>query len=299
LSSPEPAPPACQPPDPHPHAPGFALPPGACDAHAHVFGHPPRYPFRPGRRYTPAAPGLAEYRHVLATLGIAHAVIVQPDLYFDNQVTADALIAAGGAWRGIAKLYPDMDDGEIARLHRIGFRGVRLNGRPGADGLRDMETVAARIAPFGWHIQVHMFAADLPREADRFAALPVPVVFDHFCRPDTDLGVGQDGFRALLDLVGDGKCWAKLSAPNRFAEERPPYAALVPFAHALIAAAPGRLVWGSDWPHSSHEGFMPNDGDLLDLLTLWAPDRTVRDAILHGNPAALYGFAAPSRSTAP
>jgi predicted TIM-barrel fold metal-dependent hydrolase len=265
------------------------IPPGACDCHAHVFG---RYPYRPDRRYTPAAAGLDDYRHVLATLGVTHAVIVQPEIYRDNQATIDALQQARGAWRGIARLDDGMDDTAIARLDGLGFRGVRLNGRNNLAGLRDIETVASRIAPFGWHIQVHMFARDLPRIATRIRGLPVPVVFDHFGRPDTDSGPDQEGFSVLLDLAADGRCWVKLSAPYRITDTRPPYAALTPFARALIAAAPHRLLWGSDWPHSSHSGFMPNDGDLLDGLALWAADRTVRDAILQANPARLYGFPA-------
>ena len=88
----------------------------------------------------------------------------------------------------------------------------------------------------------------------------------------------------------DRRCWVKLSAPNRFRDPRPPYPAVLPYAHALVAAEPSRLLWGSDWPHSRFPGFMPNDGELLDLLALWAPDQAVRRRILVDNPAQLYGW---------
>lgn len=285
--------PACQGPDPTPRKPGFIVPPGACDCHAHVFGPPSRYPYRPNRRYTPAAVGLDEYRRVLTTLGVRHAVVVQPDIYQDNQVTIDALVHAKGAWRGIARWQGGMNDAEIARLHEYGFRGVRLDGRGDGSGLRDLEAIADRIARFGWHVQIHLFARDLPRLAPRLGKLNVPVVLDHFARLDTTAGLQQDGFRALLDLMSGGRCWVKLSAPYRFDDPIPPYAGLFPFARTLIAAAPDRLLWGSDWPHSSHAGFMPNDGLLLDLLAMWAPDAAVQQAILRNNPAQLYGFTEP------
>jgi len=67
---------------------------------------------------------------------------------------------------------------------------------------------------------------------------------------------------------------------------------VTPFAHALLDAAPGRLVWGTDWPHVMVKGRMPNDGDLCDLLSDWVPDPALRQRVLVDNPAALYGFVA-------
>jgi predicted TIM-barrel fold metal-dependent hydrolase len=285
--------PVCQGPDLATRRPALVVPPGAWDCHAHVFGLANRYQFRPHRRYTPAAAGVDAYAQMLTTLGLSHAVVVQPDIYLDNQATIDALRHAGGAWRGIARLYPETDDEELSHLAGLGFRGVRVDGRNELTGLADIETVAARIAPFGWHIQIHLFARDLPRIADRLARLPVPVVFDHFARPNTAGGTGQDGFRVLLDLLDGGNTWVKLSAAGRSTDAPLPYAPILPFAHALVDRAPEHLLWGSDWPHTSHDGAMPNDGDLLDLLAQWAPDAAVRDAILRTNPARLYGSDIP------
>jgi predicted TIM-barrel fold metal-dependent hydrolase len=60
-----------------------------------------------------------------------------------------------------------------------------------------------------------------------------------------------------------------------------------------VAAAPERLVWGSDWPHPTEPvDRKPNDAFLFDLLSEWAPDERTRNAVLVANPSALYGFAA-------
>jgi len=63
----------------------------------------------------------------------------------------------------------------------------------------------------------------------------------------------------------------------------------VPFARALIATAPDRVLWGTDWPHPNVR-HMPDDGDLLDLLTTYAPDEGLRNQILVRNPETLYDF---------
>jgi len=280
-------PPVCQTPDPSPVTVPFALPPGACDCHAHIYGPAERYPYRAGRRYTPAPVGLAEYRAILATLGVARAVIVQPTIYHDNQITLDALEASSGQWRGIAQLKPEVSDSDLQRLDAAGFRGVRMHARTGLD---DLELIAKRVARFGWHVQLHLDARALPDIGARLTRLPVPVVVDHFARIEVRQGIDQPGFRALLTLLESGRCWVKLSAPFRLGDEVSPYAGVLPFARALVAARPDRLIWGSDWPHSSYHGAMPNMGVLLGLVGEWAPDPDTRDLILGSNPARLYGF---------
>jgi predicted TIM-barrel fold metal-dependent hydrolase len=280
-------PPVCQTPDASPVALSFALPAGACDCHAHIYGPPERYPYRAGRRYTPAPVGLAEYRATLAALGVTRAVIVQPTIYHDNQITLDALDASSGQWRGIAQLKPDVSDAELQRLDAAGFRGVRMHTRTGLD---DLELMASRVARFDWHVQLHLDARDLPDIGARLVRLPVPVVIDHFARIVVQQGVDQPGFHALLTLLESGRCWVKLSAPFRLGDEVSPYAGVLPFARALVAARPDRLIWGSDWPHSSYHGVMPNMGVLLGLVGEWAPEPGTRDMILGSNPARLYGF---------
>ena len=285
------APPPCQLPDLSPRRPTIVVPPGACDCHAHIWAPPGRYPYRPNRRHTPAAAGIAEYRHMLAALGLERAVIVQTGIYPDNQVTLDAIGTSNGTWRGIALLKAGVSDREIERLHGAGFRGVRFNPRNEKEtGLNGIEEVAARIKQYGWHLQLHLDARDLTQIGARLERLPTDLVIDHFGHMPTAEGLTHPGFQRLLGMLRERRCWVKLSAPNRFREPRPPYPALIPYAHALIEAAPDRVVWASDWPHSRFKGYMPNDGELLDLLALWAPDAGLRQKILVDNPAQLYDF---------
>jgi 2-pyrone-4,6-dicarboxylate lactonase len=281
----------CAAPDLNPHPPSFTVPQGACDCHAHIFGDPARYPYKTVRRYTPSAATVDDYRHMLKVLGLERAVIVQTGIFHGNDVTYDVLKESGGQWRGIALLDGSVTTQEIARLDDAGFRGVRLNPRNvKADDLKDMETIAQKIAPFGWHLQLHLDARNLTTLAPRLRELPVDIVVDHLGHMPLDAGVDHPGFQELLALLREGRGWVKLSSPNRFGDPRPPYPNVTPYAHALIAAAPDRCVWASDWPHSRFAGDMPNDGDLLDLLSVWAPDATLRKRILVDNPACLYGF---------
>ena len=283
----------CAPPDLNPRKPSIAVPPHACDCHAHIFGPPERYPYKSVRRYTPSAASIDDYRHMLRVLGIERAVIVQVGVHHGNEVTYDALKAAGGKWRGIALLDGSVTTQELARLNDAGFRGVRLNPRNvKTDQLKDMELIAQKIAPFGWHLQFHLDARELNTLADRLRKLPVDIVVDHLGHMPVEAGVDHPGFKALLALLREGRCWVKLSAPNRFGDPLPPYPAVIPYARALVEAAPARCVWATDWPHSRFTGFMPNDADLLEVLALWAPDAAVRKRILVDNPARLYGFPA-------
>ncbi|MDA8048401.1 MAG: amidohydrolase family protein [Rhodospirillales bacterium] len=265
-------------------------PRGACDCHAHVYGPPERYPLRPGGRYTPPAMYLAEYQRMLARLGIDHAVIVQPTVYQDNAATADALAASAGAWRGVAKFTAGGPPTGLPRLDRAGFRGVRVHGIGKEAELDGIEDIARQIAPFGWHIQLHMEARFLQEMESRLRALPVPVVLDHFARVQPEQGPASAAMHALLRLLAGGRCWVKLSGPYLVSKLRSPYPDLVPIAKALVTARPDHMLWGTDWPHPSHETPLPDDTAFLALLATWVPDRATREMILVSNPAALYGF---------
>jgi len=290
--------PICDGPDTQPRKPRLTAPPGAIDCHAHIFGPVARYPFSPKRLFTPPDATLAQYRQLLATLGIARAVLVTPSVYgMDNERQLDTLVEMQGAWRGVAVVATDVAESELERLHRAGFRGVRVNlfAKSGLM-LDDLEAIAARVSPLRWHVQLHADARTLPEIAARLRRLPVDVVFDHMGHIPAAAGVAHPGFSALLELMREGRFWAKLSAPYRLSELRYPWNDVVPFARALISAAPDRLVWGSDWPHPAVPGHMPanfvmpNDGDLLDVLSLWADDPGVQRKILVDNPRRLYDF---------
>lgn len=287
-------------PDPHPRRPRLAAPPGACDCHCHVFGPAERFPYVPERNYTPPDAPLEDFLALLDILGLERAVVVQPSVYgTDNACTEDAIRRMNGRARGVAVIDPDAPEAEVARLDAAGFRGARLNliHTGGSTPLDALEAVAARVAPFGWHVQLYLRGRILPDIAARLAGLPTDVVIDHLGHMDEEEGTGQEGFRALLSLLDTGRCWVKLCA-YRFDHTGAPFDRARPFAQALNAAAPERLVWGTDWPHPDIPGprpgvpgRMPNDGDLLDALGAWFEDPAAIRRILVDNPAALYGFA--------
>lgn len=286
-------PPRCQAPDPHPRRPQHPAPPGAWDCHAHIVGPTERYPLTPDRSYTPPPADRDAYKEVLDTLGLEHAVIVQPSFYgTDNRCTLDALRAEHGRWRGIAVIDPDIDEAALRDMHAAGIRGVRINLLyRGGVGLDVLEPTAKRIRSLGWHMQFLLDGRDLPGLEQRLSGLGVDIVIDHMGHIPTAAGVDDRGFRCLLRMLERRQCWVKLSGAYRVSSRAPDYDDASPFATALIETAADRLVWATDWPHPAINGPMPNDGDLLDLLARWAPDAAVRRRILVENPARLYDAA--------
>lgn len=283
----------CAPPDPAPRRPSFAVPPGACDCHIHIVEDPAVLPLWPVRRYTPHVATLAEYRRTMAALGLARAVIVQPSFYgTDNRATLGPLAVSPRDFRAVVVVDSATPVGTLDDLHVAGARGVRLNLHlPGGVGLADAEALAPTLRRLGWHVQVFAPLAEIVRLRDGLLALGLPLVIDHMAVPPVGDGPKGRDFRVLVDMLRSGSCWVKLSGSYRFTRlARPPYTDVVPFAQALVAADPERLVWGSDWPHTDQRGHMPNDGDLLDELAVWAPDPDIRRRILVDNPARLYGF---------
>ncbi len=285
----------------------FAVPPGACDCHTHVFGDPARFPFTATRTYTPGAALVGEMRAMHRSLRTERVVVVQPSVYgTDNGCTLDALRQLGTRARGVAVIDEGTSDDELDRLERAGIRGIRVNLETAgqtdpAIGRQRFEAATRRVARRRWHIQVFTRPSVIAAIADAVAAAPVPVVFDHFGGAQGALGVTQPGFDALLALMRTGKAYVKISAPYR-GSTPPDYADMAPLAKALIAANPQRILWGSDWPHPNTSPTAPrteagtaprvpvDDVHVLNLLAGWAPDPALRRTILVDNPAALYRF---------
>lgn len=288
--------PPCAAPDFAPRQPQLKIPAGSCDCHAHILGPAARFPFIDERVYTPPDCLLTDYRAMLARLGLTRAVLVQPSVYgTDNRVLLNALEAMQGAWRGVAVVAPDASESMLRELHYAGVRGVRVNvvdvqSNKGVLPLSQLRALAERVAPLGWHMEFLLHVHEFPRLDQQLAAFPVEVVFGHLGYLPTRLGTGDSGFQALLRLLQGGRAWVKLTGPYRLSDTRLPYADVNPFAHALLAAAPQQIVWGSDWPHVMVKGAMPNDGDLLDLLSSWIPDPSIRHQVLVSNPERLYSF---------
>ena len=295
----------CMPPDPNPRKPRFTPPPNSCDTHAHVFGPPEKFPFAPTRQYTPPAAPIEHYLNMLAVIGIDRGVVVQPSAHgFDNTATLDAIAKKGGRFRGIARVDDTTTAEELKRLHEGGIRGVRFNLLDRSAGnikLMVFDRVIERLVEFDWSVDLHIDPKNLMEQEGRIRAIPVPVVFDHLARINPADGLGQEAFQLLLDFLKDERFWVKLTGADKISrtDSRSDkglfYTDVVPFARALIEAAPDRVIWGTDWPHSNIfvPGKTPNDGDLLDLLSEFAPDESVRHKILVDNPSRLYGFDQP------
>ena len=273
-------------------APKRPLPTGACDCHAHVIGDRAAYPLVDDRGYEPAEASLSAYRRMLDRLGMARGVLVTPSVYgTDNSLLCDCLASDPARLRGVAVIADDIDDVELERLHGLGVRGFRVNLRtPGGVDLAVVPKLAARVAPLGWHLQLFIDLGDLPAVRPAVAGLPLPVVIDHMGGAAADLGCDGPGFRDLLALMAGQDVWVKLSGAYRLTDAGAPYEAVRPLAEALLAAAPERLVWGSDWPHVALYDAMPDTGDLLNALLDWCGDGALVERVLVANPARLYGF---------
>jgi 2-pyrone-4,6-dicarboxylate lactonase len=282
------------PPDPNTRRPAYRPPPGACDAHCHVFGPAAKFPYAPDAPYWPPDSPFEALQKLHALLGIERAVIVHASCHgTDMAVTLDALARANGRYRGTAIIDERCTDEDLERMHAGGIRGVRFNfvkhlgGRPNMDFF---QRTVARIRPLGWHLVLHLDAADLIELREVFTRLPLPMVIDHMGRVKAADGLEQPAFQVLLESMKNERCWVKVSGAERVSSTGPPFTDAVPFARALIHAAPERVLWGTDWPHPNVGKYMPNDGDLMDLFSLMAPEPALQQRILVENPARLYGF---------
>jgi len=284
----------CPPGDPAPRKPKFAMPANACDSHAHIFGPASKYPWSTARGYTPPDALPAAYEHLHKTLGVIRGVITQPSVYgTDNSATLDYVAAHPDRLRAIVSVDAAITDRELEAMHAKGARGIRVNlADPGGNPFKsfsELRRVAERLKPLSWHIELllHVHEADMAE----LGTLPVPLSIGHFGYMPTSLGIDHPRYRGFLDRVADGMCWVKLTGPYRITSSRHlPYEDTVPFARALVARRPDRILWGTDWPHPMCPIPMPNDGALADMLLDWVPDKATRKRVLVDNPAELYGF---------
>lgn len=285
------------PPDREPRAPQTQLPPGSIDAHVHVFE--PGYSWSPARDYNPPDSTIGDLEHLHETLGIDRVVLTQPSVYaVDNSAILDAADALNAATpnraRAVAALPFDVSDDELAGLDQRGVRGVRLN-TDNAGGMPlqmdDIPRMADRIGELGWHLEFLFPGSHLMDLMPLFAKIKIPISIGHFAYQPATAGVEAAGFQALLELMKRRNTWMKISGANRVsATDLPPYDDVAPMAHALIKAAPDRIMWGTDWPHPNKFEVNPNDGDLVDAFGDWVEDESMRHRIMVDTPAAFYRF---------
>jgi predicted TIM-barrel fold metal-dependent hydrolase len=252
------------------------------------------FPYHPNRSYTPPDAPKEHLRALHDHLGIERAVIVQASCHGTyNDVVLDAIAFSDGRYRGVAVVDDTFSVDALRRMDDGGIRGVRFNFVKHLEDTPDpdvFDRVIERIEPLGWHVVLHLDAADIVEHEERFRALPMPIVIDHMARVPTADGLEQEPFKMLLRFMENPNTWVKITGAERISAVGPPFHDAVPFAQALIAAAPDRVLWGTDFPHPNITRHMPNDGDLVDLLALYAPDPETRKRILVDNPARLYGF---------
>ena len=280
-------------------APKLKAPANACDCHMHIYDAARFPPARPGpqsRMQENAA--AAQYRLLQQRLGTTRTVIVTPAAYVtDNRVTLDAIAQLGREQtRGVAVVHPSVTDAELKALADGGIRGIRFtvfDPRSAAVSVDMIAPLAKRVADLGWHIQIHMRADQILENAALLEGLPAPVVFDHMGRLPQPDPLGHPAFALIRRMIDKGRTWVKLSGAYMDTNAgAPTFADKTAVAQAYIAAAPERVVWGSDWPHPTETvEHKPNDAMLFDLLSAWAPGEAQRARILVSNPEALYGFA--------
>jgi predicted TIM-barrel fold metal-dependent hydrolase len=282
-----------QAPDPATRKPRFAPPPGSCDAHCHIFGPGAKFPYDPKAAYHPHDAPFEALCRLHAILGIERAVIVHASCHgADMRATLDGIARSGGRFRGTAIIDEDCSDAELRRLDEGGIRGVRFNfvrhlGGPPETGFFRRTVERAKV--LGWHLILHLDSQDIVDYADLFRSLPVPIVIDHMARVSAAAGLEQPPFKALMEFMQNENVWVKVCGAERVSSMGPPFTDAIPFARALIEAAPDRVLWGTDWPHPNVK-HMPNDGDLVDLIPSMMPDAATQKRILVDNPARLYGF---------
>jgi 2-pyrone-4,6-dicarboxylate lactonase len=271
--------------------PSFKLPQGSTDAHCHVFGPGATFPYALNRRYTPEDAPKEMLAALHAHLGIDRAVIVQASCHgTDNSAMLDCIASDPSRYRGVAIVDDSFKDPELDKLDRGGVRGVRFNFVKHLGGAPDMgvfNRVMDRIKGRGWHVVLHVDAPDIVPLSPMIRKLPLAFVIDHMGRVPSAAGVDQPPLRALLELAKLDNCWIKVCGSERIS--MPPYAAAVPIAHAIVEAAPDRVLWGTDFPHpnATHEA---DEADLVDLVPQFAPDAQAQKRVLVDNPARLYGF---------
>jgi predicted TIM-barrel fold metal-dependent hydrolase len=271
--------------------PVFKLPPLTCDAHCHVFGPADRFPYAPNRSYTPEDAPKEALRALHDHLGIARAVIVQATCHgTDNTAMLDCIASAPTRYRGVALVDDSFTDKDYQKLHDGGVRGVRFPFVKHLGSGPDMgvfHRVIDRIKGMGWHVVLYFNAPDVAPMSDMMKKLPVPFVIDHMGRAMGKDGPDQPAVRALVELAKRDNCWIKVSGAERIS--LPPYDEALPIAAKLMAAAPDRVLWGTDFPHpnATHEA---DEAELVDLVPKFAPGAAARQKLLVDNPARLYGF---------
>jgi 2-pyrone-4,6-dicarboxylate lactonase len=276
----------------NPSKPSFTPPPGAVDAHCHVFGPMAEFPFSAKAKYLPEDAGPEKLFALRDFLGFSRNVIVQASCHgTDNRATLNAIAGSNGKARGVAVVDPAISEDELQALHDGGIRGIRFNflKRLVDDAPKDKFLEVSKRLPKDWHVVIY-FEADILEELRPFMdAIPVPLVIDHMGRPDVTQGPdGPDmrAFRRLLDSRSD--IHFKPTCPDRLDPTGDPWNAFAEAVRPLVEDYPDRCIWGTDWPHPNQQNVLPDDGHIVDMIPRIAPTAELRHKLLVANPERLY-----------
>ena len=276
-----------------PSRPLYTPPPGAVDAHCHVFGPMAQFPFSPKAKYLPEDAGPDMLFALRDHLGFARNVIVQASCHgTDNAATLDAIAKSEGKARGVAVVKPDIGMDELNALHEGGIRGVRFNflKRLVDDAPKDkFLDIAHRIQELGWHVVVY-FEADIFDEMIPFLeAIPTTIVIDHMGRPSMSEGPDGPEIAAFKQLMRDHpNIWTKVTCPDRLSAQADPWDDFAQVVAPLVGEFPDRVLWGTDWPHPNMQDKIPDDGHLVDMIPRIAPTAQLQHKLLVANPMRLY-----------
>jgi 2-pyrone-4,6-dicarboxylate lactonase len=278
---------------PDPKTPDFVLPVGAVDAHCHVFGPSPEFPYAPERKYTPCNAGKDKLFALRDHLGFSRNVIVQATCHGkDNSAMVDACRSAGDLARGIASVSAEITEPELSAMHDAGVRGVRFNFVKRLVDATPKEiflSIAEKIQTYGWSTVVYFEAADLEELEPFLKQLPGIVVVDHMGRPDVSKGVDHPDFKRFIRLLSETETlWTKVTCPERLTAKGAPYDDVVPYYQTIIDQFEDRVLWGTDWPHPNMKSHMPDDGALVDYIPRIARTAAQQQKLLVTNPMRLY-----------
>jgi len=280
---------------------GFAVPAGACDCHHHIYDA--RWLYAKTAVLKPPPATTADYKKYQAKLGTSRSIAVTPSSYaFNNDPIADFLSAQWPRSLGVAVVKTDIDAAALKKLNAAGFRGARLQTGAGNPlGLDALAPLARKIASVGWHLQLNLKPEEYVQAEKILLDLPVTVVVDHMAGIPGKDGVKSPAYASLRRMLDTGHAWVKLSGPDAGSVSgAPAYADRIAIAKALVAAAPDRCLWGSNWPFPSADPkARPDPVLMLDIMKSWAPDEALRHRILVENPERCYGFDSRNRPAAP
>ncbi len=277
-----------------PSKPKFTPPPGAIDAHCHVFGPSADFPFALERKYTPCDASKDQLFALRDHLGFSRNVLVQATCHgVDNSATLDAIANSNDKAKGIASVNSTVTDAELEALNAGGVMGVRFNFVQRLVDPLPFDVLAGlvkRINRFGWHIVIYFESADLPELYDFISSIKTKVIIDHMGRPDLSKSVEGSEFSLFLKLMSENShVWSKVTCPERLSLSGPPtYDDFVPFAQKVVEEFPNRVLWGTDWPHPNLKSHMPDDAWLIDIIPRIAQTPLLQESLLVDNPMRLY-----------